>query len=107
MGEFIAVLVILLLGIGAYWSFFTFPRQREFSQRQNMVRSLAEGDEVITAGGLIGRIMQIEGDKGIAHVEIAEGLQVRLIVSSILARYDPEELAKNARKGQEEDTATE
>ncbi|MEM9950691.1 MAG: preprotein translocase subunit YajC [Chloroflexota bacterium] len=99
MAEFLAVGVVLILLMGGYWSFFVFPRQRDFAKRQNMVRALAEGDEVITAGGIIGKVRDIEGDKGIAHVELADGLQVRVIIASILDSYDPEELAKNAQKG--------
>jgi len=107
MAEFIFVAVLLILGMGAYWAFFLFPRQRDFSQRQIMVRALAEGDEVITAGGVIGRIRRIEGDKGLAYVELAEGLEVRVVIASILDTYNPEELAKNAQKGQQQDTVTE
>lgn len=102
MAEFLAVAVILILGMGAYWAFFLFPRQRDFAKRQIMVRALAEGDEVITAGGIIGKVRRIEGDQGLAYVEIAEGLEVRVVIASILERYDPEELAQNARMGQQE-----
>lgn len=107
MTEFIFVFVLLILGMGAYWAFFLFPRQRDFSQRQNMVRSLAEGDEVITAGGIIGKVRRIEGDKGVAYVELADGLEVRMVTASLLERYDPEELAKNARKGRQAETVAE
>ncbi|MGB7341483.1 MAG: preprotein translocase subunit YajC [Phototrophicaceae bacterium] len=101
MAEILAVAVIMILGMGGYWAFFLFPRQRDFAMRQNMVRALAEGDEVITAGGIIGKVLKIEGDKGLATVEIADGLEVRVIVASILEQYNPEELAKNAQMGQQ------
>ena len=107
MAEFIVVGVFLILGMGGYWAFFIFPKQRDFSQRQIMVRSLAEGDEVITAGGIIGKVRRIEGDKGLAYVELAEGIEVRMVAASLLERYDPEELAKQTQKGIREETATE
>ena len=49
MQEIAIVAVLLLLGMGAYWSMVIFPKQREFQKRQRFVRALAEGDEVITA----------------------------------------------------------
>jgi len=107
MGEFLGIAVLFILGLGAYWSFVIFPKQRDFTQRQNMVRALAEGDEVITAGGIIGRVLRIEGDKGIAYVELADGLEVRVVIASILDRYDSELLAENAQKGQQQETVTE
>ncbi|MCE2490837.1 MAG: preprotein translocase subunit YajC, partial [Anaerolineae bacterium] len=56
MQEVLILAVLLLLGLGAWWSMVLFPRQRDFQKRQRFVRSLAEGDEVITAGGLVGRV---------------------------------------------------
>lgn len=97
MAEFIFVFVTLILGLGAYWAFSLFPRQRDFAKRQVLARSLAEGDEVITAGGLVGKVQQINSEMGVAYIEIAEGLQIRVVTAAILERYNPEELAKNAQ----------
>lgn len=107
MAEFIAVGVLLILSMGAYWAFSILPRQRDFAKRQSLVRALAEGDEVITAGGIIGKVRNIEGDKGLAYVELADGLEVRVVIASILDTYDPGELAKNAQRGQQEEAVTE
>lgn len=98
------LLVLGTLGLGAYWSLVLFPRQRDFQKRQKMARALVEGDEVITGGGLIGRVIRIEGDKGIAHVELADGVVVRLVTAALIQRYDPDEIAENARRGLEAET---
>lgn len=97
--EFAAFSFFLLLVLGAYWSLVIFPRQRDFAKRQTFVRGLAEGDEVITAGGIIGKVIDIHGEEGIAIIEIAPGVTIRVISASVLGAYDPEELAQNARKG--------
>lgn len=101
MQEIILLALVMALGMGAYWTMVVFPKQRDFQKRQKFVRTLAEGDEVITAGGIIGRIVGLEAEQGIAYVELAEGLVVRMIAASLLAPFDPEELAKNARMGME------
>ncbi len=107
MPEFAFFALILLAVLGAYWSLSIFPRQREFSKRQKFVRTLAEGDEVITAGGMIGRVLDIRGEEGIADVEIAEGVVVRVLTASILQPYDPEEIQRNIRlaMGEAQDSA--
>lgn len=101
MPEFLLLIVIMTLALGAYWSLIVFPKQRDFSTRQKFVRALAEGDEVITAGGIIGRIIDIHADEGIAYVEIADGLIVRVITASLLGQFDPEELVRNIQMAQD------
>lgn len=97
MAEFLLLGFVLLLALGAYWSLVIFPKQRDFSKRQKFVRTLAAGDEVITAGGIIGRVVDIHGDDGVAYVEIADGLVVRVITASLLGQFDPEELRRNVQ----------
>jgi len=97
--EFGFLLVIMLLVMGGYWSFYVYPRQREFSKRQEYVRSLSHGDEVITFGGIIGQVVDIDGESGIVHIEIADGLVVRVIAASVVSEFDREEIARNAQQG--------
>lgn len=106
MQEIILLAVVLALGMGAYWAMVLFPKQRDFSKRQKFVRELGEGDEVITAGGIIGRVVGLDADSGVAQVEIASGVVVRMVAASLLTPFDPEELAKNARMGIEQETPT-
>lgn len=101
--DFILLAFIMLLLMGAYWSLVIFPRQRDFSKRQKLVRELSAGDEVITAGGIIGRVVEVRGEEGIALVEIAPGVVVRTITASILEPFDAEELRRNIRMAMGED----
>ena len=103
MQEFAVLALVMLLGLGAYWAMVVFPKQRDFTKRQRYVRALAAGDEVVTYGGIVGRVISIEADKGIANVEIAEGVVVRLITAALVQPYDEAEFAKAARAGIEEE----
>ncbi len=99
MPEFALVAVLLVLGIGAYWSMVVYPRQRDFQKRQRYVRSLSVGDEVITYGGIVGKVVEIDSQQGIALVEIADGVVVRLIMAALMQAYDADTIAKNAQIG--------
>jgi preprotein translocase subunit YajC len=99
MQEIIVLGVVLVLGLGAYWSLVIFPRQRDFQKRQKYVSTLTPGDEMITFGGIIGRVISVEPDKGIANVEIADGVVVRVLAASLMQPYNPEELARSAELG--------
>jgi preprotein translocase subunit YajC len=105
MQELAALGLFLALLLAAYWSFVIFPRQRDFQKRQRFARALEVGDEVITYGGIIGRVIDIQGDQGIAHLEIAEGVVIRLVTAALIQPYDAEEVAKAARIGLEEEKA--
>ena len=98
MEEFVILGLVMILGLGAYWSLVIFPRQRELQKQQKSVRKMQIGDEIITHGGIIGRIREIDADNGIAHLEIADGVVVRVVTFALLQRYDPEELARNAQR---------
>lgn len=99
MQEFALFGFILVLILGAWWSMVTFPKQRDFQKRQRFVRTLAYGDEVITYGGIIGKVVEIDAEQGVAHVEIADGVVVRLITAALMQPFDAEEIARNARMG--------
>ncbi len=62
------------------------PQQRRVRNQQNLVRSISEGDEVVTTSGIYGYVTALEGD--IAWVEIAEGLDIRIVKSAISRRVD-------------------
>ncbi|MDZ4764990.1 MAG: preprotein translocase subunit YajC [Chloroflexota bacterium] len=104
MEEFVLLGLVLILGLGAYWSLVIFPRQRDFQKQQKYVRTLKIGDEMITFGGIIGRVIEIDSENGIAQVEIANGVVVRVVSASLIRPYDPEEVAKSARMGLKEGT---
>jgi preprotein translocase subunit YajC len=99
MGEFIGFSFILLMLLAAYWSFVILPRQRLFRKHNQYVRTLAVGDEVITAGGLVGTITRMEADRGIAHIQVSEGVEVRVLTAALSRPFDPEEVAVNAQLG--------
>lgn len=99
MSEFVLVFAILALVLGGYWALVVFPKQRAFQHKQKIVRSLHVGDEIVTYGGIVGKIIDIDVDKGISHVEIADGVRIKLLTAALQQVYDPDELAYNAGLG--------
>ena len=99
MQEFVLVFAILALVLGAYWALVVFPKQRAFQHKQKIVRSLHVGDEIVTYGGIVGRIIDIDVDKGISQVEIADGVTIKLLTAALQQVYDGELIARNAGMG--------
>jgi preprotein translocase subunit YajC len=58
------------------------PQQKKVKEHQKMVEALRRGDQVVTAGGLIGKVSKVKEDNEI-EVEIATGVKVRLVKSTV------------------------
>lgn len=99
MQEFILLALVMVLALGAYWAMVIFPRQRDFQKRQRYVQSLNVGNEVVTYGGIVGKIVAIEAEQGIAYVEIAPDVTIRCITAALVQPYDPEVFANAASTG--------
>jgi preprotein translocase subunit YajC len=101
MPEFVLFGFISLLVLGAYWALVVYPKQRDFQKRQRYVSTLNPGEEVITYGGIIGKIVEVEADKGLVHIEIASGIIIRFVTVAVMQAYNPEELAEGRQSNDE------
>jgi preprotein translocase subunit YajC len=85
--QFIFILAILAL----VWVFLIRPRQRQMRAQQQQISALEVGDEIVTAGGLYGKVRRIEDDE--VRVEIAPDLEVRIAkraVAGVLTEKQPQ-----------------
>ena len=57
------------------------PQQRRVKEHQAMVMAVRKGDEVVTGGGIRGRVTKVSDDE--AEVEIAQGVRVRVVKSTL------------------------
>ncbi|QUS35629.1 preprotein translocase subunit YajC [Falsirhodobacter algicola] len=58
------------------------PQQKKVKEHRNMVQQLRRGDQVVTQGGVIGKVTHVaEGNE--VTVEIAEGVKVKVLRSTI------------------------
>ena len=67
------------------------PQQKKLKEHQAMVVALRRGDQVVTQGGIIGKVAKVKDDKEI-EVEIAEGVKVRILrstIASVLSKTEP------------------
>ena len=57
------------------------PQQRRVKEHQAALAAVKKGDEVITGGGIRGRVTKVSDEE--AEVEIANGVRIRVIKSTI------------------------
>ncbi len=67
------------------------PQQKKLKEHKAMVEALRRGDQVLTQGGIIGKVVKV-GDDGIVEVEIADGVKVRVMrhtISQVMSKTVP------------------
>lgn len=67
------------------------PQQKKMKEHQNMVQNLRRGDQVVTQGGLIGKVVKVKENNEL-ELELAEGVKVRVVQSTIaqvLSKTEP------------------
>ncbi|MBO6853262.1 MAG: preprotein translocase subunit YajC [Marivivens sp.] len=69
------------------------PQQKKMKEHQQMVEALRRGDQVITQGGVIGKVTKVKDDNEV-EVEIATGVSVRVVKSTITSVVSKTEPAK-------------
>ena len=80
-------LALPALMIGGFYFLLIRPqRNRQRSQRA-LLSSLEVGDEIMTTGGMLGTIVEIDDDEGVVTVEIAPGTRVKMMRQGISQRF--------------------
>lgn len=74
-------IILLVVMVAAFYLIIIRPQQMRQKQHTEMVRSLAAGDRVITAGGLLGTVTEVGEDEVL--VEIAPGVEVRVVKDAV------------------------
>ncbi|QGX98764.1 preprotein translocase subunit YajC [Roseovarius faecimaris] len=87
LGQFIPLILIFAI----MWFLLIRPQQKKMKEHQAMVAALRRGDQVITQGGLIGKVAKVKDDSEL-EIELAEGVKVRVVrntIAQVLNKTEP------------------
>ena len=73
----------LIILFGIFYFMLIRPQMKRAKEQRAMIAALAKGDEVVTNGGFLGRIVELSDSY--VTVEIAEGVKVKLQKQAIAA----------------------
>ena len=76
--QFIPLILIFVI----FYFFLIRPQQKRVKEHKLMVAALKRGDEVITSGGVIGKVERILGDDKI-DLSISENVTIQVVQSTI------------------------
>jgi preprotein translocase subunit YajC len=84
----VALIVVVIL-FALFWLVLVRPQRRKTQEQIYLIDSLEEGDEIVSAGGFYAVIKEIEGET--LHVEIADGIVVRMARNAVVGLVEPDE----------------
>ena len=89
-GQGLAQFIPLILIFVIFYFFLIRPQQKKIKDHKAMVSALKRGDEVVTSGGIIGKIERIAGDDKV-DILIADNVTIQVVqstISSLLKKPD-------------------
>ena len=90
-GGAIAQFLPLILIFAIMYFLLIRPQQKKMKEHQAMVDAVRRGDQVVTQGGVIGKVAKVKDD-GEIELEIAEGVKVRVVkatIAQVLSKTEP------------------
>jgi preprotein translocase subunit YajC len=75
-GGGLSQILILVVFVAIFYFMLIRPQQKRMKDQQAMLSKLASGDEVVTSGGILGRITEV--GETFVTLEVAEGVRIRV-----------------------------
>lgn len=92
-------ILMMLVMFGIFYFILIRPQVKRQREHQALLNKLDKGDEVITRGGVIGKITGFTDDKNVLVLELQEKVRVRVPRAYIEGRWEgkvPDSAAKTA-----------
>lgn len=87
-GEYASLIMVAVFGLIFYFMIYR-PQSKRVKEHKNLMESMNKGDEVLTNGGLIGKITKISDENDYLQLAISEELNVTIkkdYVSAVLPK---------------------
>ncbi len=79
-------MIIMLLVFGLVFYFMIYrPQAKRVKEHKSLMSELSKGDEVLTQGGIVGKIVKVTDEKDFVVVSLAENTEVTVQKSAISA----------------------
>jgi len=87
LGGFVPIILIF----GIMYFLMIRPQQKKAKDHRGMVEALRKGDQIVTQGGIIGKVVKVKED-GEVEVEIAKEVKVRILkhtITQVMNKTEP------------------
>ncbi len=82
-------MLIMMVAIFAIMYFFMIrPQQKKQKEIQKFRNSLSVGQEIVTAGGIYGKIKEVNDADNTVMIEVASGVKIKVSKNSVFANME-------------------
>jgi preprotein translocase subunit YajC len=97
-GESLMSFIPLIAVFAVFYFLIMRPQQSRYKNHQAMIKAIKKGDQVMTSGGIIGKVVRIDDTDDVAHVEIAESVIIKVSRPTIANIYNGKSAAEVVKK---------
>ncbi|MCO5163643.1 MAG: preprotein translocase subunit YajC [Mesorhizobium sp.] len=87
----ISILPFVLIFVIMYFLIIR-PQRTQMKKREEMLKNIRRGDQVVTGGGLIGKVTKVIDERGEVEVDLGNNLKVtalRATIAEVRAKGEP------------------
>jgi preprotein translocase subunit YajC len=99
-GDFLTGILPLILIFVVFWFLLIRPQQKRMKEHRALIAAIKKGDEVMTAGGIVGKITKAHEGSPTVEVEIADGVRVNVARGQIAGLWNPQPMQPGVVGGQ-------
>lgn len=96
-GGGMANMLPIVFMFGVFYLLVLRPQQLKMKNHREMLGNLKRGDQVITRGGIVGDITQIDDDH--ASIAISNNISIKVLRSAIAGKADAQQAAMSVIEG--------
>lgn len=79
--SFLIQLLPLVLIFAVFYFLLIRPQQRKMKEHRATIEAVKKGDQVVTAGGIVGKVTRV--DDSYVDVEVAQGVKVKVVKTTL------------------------
>ena len=78
-GDIVMSLLPLVLIFAVFYFLMIRPQQSKMKQHREMIENLKKGDQIVTGGGIVGKVVRVDATDGTLAVEVAPNTQIKVL----------------------------
>lgn len=88
--SFLTGILPLVLIFVVFWFLLIRPQQKKMKEHRALIAAIKKGDEVMTAGGIVGKVIKAHETSPTVEVEIADNVRVQIARGQIAGLWNPQ-----------------
>ncbi|MFP4660734.1 MAG: preprotein translocase subunit YajC [Halanaerobiales bacterium] len=103
--DILVSIVPFVVIFGVFWFFLIRPQQKQQKEHKEMLNNLQAGDDVVTIGGIKGKVIKIKDDN--VRLRVSSNVDIDMVRSSIGRVENKPEVTEKEKPKDEKETSEE